>query len=71
MGENEKHGRWGEKVSACTVPCISGPTMKGTDDGHQPSTQDMDAKPVATKPEARVAAQVQGLGSWAIVFGSR
>lgn len=35
-------------------------TVKGTDGRHQPSAQDMDAKPVATRPEARLAAQTQG-----------
>lgn len=67
-GENEKRDTAdGERKSQHAL-CLAGVDrlltvyMKGTDDGHQPRyPQDMGAKPVATKPEARVAAQAQGV----------
>lgn len=65
VGENGKTRQM--KRESISMHCaLQQWTVKGTDYRHQPSAQDMDAKPVATRPEARVAAQTQG---W--VLGNR
>ena len=60
VGENRKT-RQMERESISMHCALQQWTVKGTDCRHQPSAQDMDAKPVATRREARVAAQTQGV----------
>lgn len=59
-GRKWKKTRQMERESISMHCALQQWTVKGTDCRHQPSAQDMDAKPVATRPEARVAAQTQG-----------